>query len=65
MADEPTATTTVQSVIPRSLAAELRARAAIERRSLSATIRCAIEDGLRPPPPLARTTDYSDARDPS
>lgn len=41
-------TTTIQAVVPVDLAAELRARATVERRSLSAVIRNAIEDALRP-----------------
>lgn len=56
MADQQTTppTTTIQAVVPRDLAAELRARAAIERRSLSAVVRNAIEDALRPPTAIPR-----------
>jgi len=49
-----TQTTTIQAVIPTILAAELRARARIERRSLSAVVRNAIEDALRPPTAIPR-----------
>lgn len=48
MADDQTPSTTIQAVVPINLAAELRARAAIERRSLSSVVRNAIEDALRP-----------------
>lgn len=54
MANDHHTTTTIQAVIPVRLAAELRARAAIERRSLSATIRLALEDALRPPTAIGR-----------
>jgi hypothetical protein len=44
---ESEAGTVVQAWVPPSLAAELRARALDERRSVSAMIRIAIEDALR------------------
>jgi hypothetical protein len=47
----PTATkstsTRVQTWLPISLAEQLRAQCAIERRSISQTVRLAIEDRLR------------------
>jgi hypothetical protein len=47
-------TKTIQAVIPTTIVAELRARAEVERRSLSAVVRNALEDALRPAP---RATD--------
>lgn len=38
---------TVQSVLPPDLAEQLKAQAELERRSISATIRIALEDQLR------------------
>jgi hypothetical protein len=39
--------TVVQSLVPVALAEQLQAQAELERRSLSATIRLALEDRLR------------------
>ena len=49
-----TTTQTIQAVVPTDLAAELRARARGERRALSAVVRNAIEDALRPPTAIPR-----------
>ena len=51
--DQTAPSTTIQTVVPINLAAELRARARVERRSLSAVTRNAIMDGLRPERPTA------------
>ncbi len=48
MADDSTRTTTIQAVVPIDVAAELRAKADAERRSLSSVCRIALEDALRP-----------------